>query len=396
MASVAAAYPFIEVKITPPAAPVAQRSPGVIAIVGKVPAQDNGTAAMNVPVRVETLDDAKQAFASAADGTLVRNDLYNSLELAMLQDPKPSKIYGVKVSDDYAEGLASLEAVEDVTFVALAREWDLGDDDGAGGPTGLMALKAHCEAMSAQGNRRIGVAMVDPTRPKSGTYVADTVAALTGAEANLRSDVSRMIVVAARAPNADDAKDVASAAMAAIAGFEPHISTVLKPIRGITIPKELQFSPAEIKGLSEQNILPIIDPDLIVGESLHFAEGRLFTSDARLLFIDIVRVLDDIEFRLRAGLIGQIGDARITKFGLTLLRLQTEGILDPLRRRAVIDSYAVEIPLLDILSVPEAARSAGDVNLVTEARANRAVDMFVTITYGPAVHRLRVNLVAKF
>jgi hypothetical protein len=397
MASVASAYPFIEVRITPPPAPVAQRAPGVIAVVGKVPDADSGSAAMNSPVRIETLDDARLQLASKANGTLVRNALYNSLELALLQNPRPTKIYGVKVKDDYAAGLAALEAVEDVTFVSLAREWDVGAAaQGANAPTNLMALKNHCETMSASGNRRIGVAMVDPTVGKSGTYVADTVKALTTGTANLRSDVSRMVVVAARSASEPEARDVATATMAAIAAYEPHVSTVLKPIRGLAIPKELQFSPSEIKGLSEEGIIPIIDPDLIVGESLHLAEGRFFTTDAKLLFIDIVRVLDDIEFRLRAGLIDQIGDARLTKYGLTILKLQTEGIIEPLRRRNVIDDFRIDIPLLELLGVPEAARTPGDTNLITEARANRTVDMIVTITYGPAVHRLRVNLAAKF
>jgi hypothetical protein len=33
---------------------------------------------------------------------------------------------------------------------------------------------------------------------------------------------------------------------------------------------------------------------------------------------------------------------------------------------------------------------------VADARANRTVDMFVSVTYGPAVHRLKVTLAPKF
>src|SRR3954447_376019 len=119
------------------------------------------------------------------------------------------------------------------------------------------------------------------------------------------------------------------------------------------MPVETQFSPTEIKSLSDEEIIPIIDPALVPGESLHFAEGRAFTTDADLLYVDIVRVLDDIDFRLKAGLVGTIGDARITKAGLSGVKARTEGILGPLQRAAVIDAYEVMIPVLDILFIPE-------------------------------------------
>ena len=162
------------------------------------------------------------------------------------------------------------------------------------------------------------------------------------------------------------------------------------------MPVESQYSPSEIKGLSEAGIIPIIDPALIVGESLHFAEGRCFTTDASLLYIDIVRVLDDIDFRLKAGLIGAVGDARITKSGMTMLKTRVEGILGPLQRGGVIVDFAIDIPVLNILSVPETAWTATDRAIVQTARANRMVDLFVSVTYGPAVHRLKVMLSPKF
>jgi hypothetical protein len=251
-----------------------------------------------------------------------------------------------------------------------------------------MALKAHVEAMSALGQKRIGVAMVDPTTAKSPTYVADVLAAVDP----LQSDVARMVVIAARGATAD----VATAAMAAMAGFAPHISMVLKQVRGITMPLESQYAPSEVIGLSEAGVNPIIDPALIVGEGLHFAEGRTFSTDLSLAYIDIVRVLDDIDFRLKAGLIGSVGDARITKAGLTIVANRIDGILGPLKRGAVIDDYSIIIPVLDILTIPESARTPTDTALVTTARANRTVDVFVSITYGPAVHRLRVTLAPKF
>lgn len=444
--SVPAAFPFVEVKIdTSALQPVAQRSPGVIAIVGtrrlpavpslvtiddlryvtvaagqgagqfvatikKKPTADAapnpGGDANNVqnialapgsppgtPLNTPlVVDDSRHAAAlfgfqgaykDPDDGNkdktfTVPTALSESLRLAFLQDPRPAKVYGV-LADTYANGLSALEAADDVTFVSLADETNVND---------LGALKQHVESMSADGQKRLGVAMVDPNRAKSLTYVADALAAVNP----LKSSVSRMVVIAARGAT----QDAASAAMSAMAGYEPHISLVLKKIRGVTMPVRSQYSPAEIKGLSEAGIIPIIDPALIVGDSLHFAEGRTFTSDASLLFVDIVRVLDDIDFRLKAGLIGMVGDARITKAGLTALKTRAEGILGPLQRRAVIDAFNIEIPVLAILSLPESAWTATEQNIVVTARANREIDLFVTVTYGPAVHRLRVTLAPKF
>jgi hypothetical protein len=201
-----------------------------------------------------------------------------------------------------------------------------------------------------------------------------------------------MVLVAARGATVD----VATAAMAAIAGYAPQVSMVLKRVRGVSMPLAGQYSSSEIKALSEDGINPIIQPAMIVGGSFHFAEGRTFTTDASQLYIDIVRVLDDIDFRLKAGLIGAIGDARITKGGMTRVKIQVEGILGPLQRDAVIDAFSVNIPVLNILQVPEASWSATDQAIVTTARANRTVDMIVSITYGPAVHRLLVTLAPKF
>jgi hypothetical protein len=277
--------------------------------------------------------------------------------------------------------------VDDVTFVGLAKEYGIDPQ---------MALKAHVENVSADGGRRIGVAMVDPTRARSQTWVDDTVGALTGAGKVLKSDVSRMIVVAGRAATDALSPDFASAAMSAIAGLAPESSPVLKQVRGVPTPKELQFSPSEIKKLSAEGIIPIIDPELIAGDGQFLAEGVLFTGDATRPYVDIVRVLDDLEFRLRAGLIGTVGDARITRPGLTLVKATAEGILGPLKRRAMIDDFTVTIPLLERLSIPEAARTPGDVNEITAARANRAVDLTVTVVYGPQIHSLAVKLRMTF
>ena len=66
---------------------------------------------------------------------------------------------------NFDAGLAALEAADDVTFVSLANVTD---------KASLSKLKAHAENMSAAGQKRIAVMMVDPAIAKSPTY-ADTV-----------------------------------------------------------------------------------------------------------------------------------------------------------------------------------------------------------------------------
>ena len=387
-----AAFPFIDVRIdTSALVPVAERAPGVIAVVGE---SATGSAAVNVPTTVDSSADVTAKFGASTR-------LGQSLKLALLQDPRPFKVYGVKANGappsagDYTTALQALEAADDVTFVALANEpIDLGAGSPANAVQLITPLKDHVETMSADGQKRIGVTMVNPAAKAS-----TDVATITTQTAPVKSSSSRMVLVAGRGAVYEgtvNPGDVATASMAAFAGFPPHVSMVLKKLRGLQMPVQLQWGPGEIKGLSEEEVIPIIDPALIEGESLHFAEGRAFTTDASLLYIDIVRVLDDIDFRLKAGLVGSIGDARITKAGLSAVKVRTEGILGPLQREAVIDGFEVRIPVLDILFIPEAARAAADVNIVNTARASRTVEMFVSITYGPAVHQLRVTLAPKF
>jgi hypothetical protein len=384
--------------------PVAQRSPGVIAIVGSsANANGNpmGAAKVNEPLDVDTAADAATLFGTdPATNAASPTRLSESLLLALEQDPAPTKIYGVAAATsagaiDYGHALSALEGVDDVTFVALADETAIGTATSGGNPaTGLVALKEHVESMSASGSKRIGVAMVDPTIAKTPDYVG-TVTQAVGA---LQSDSSRMVLVAARGAvdASGQAIDAASAGMAAIAGYDPQVSIVLKRVRGVPAVTSASFSPSEIKDLSEAGINPIVSPSLIVGGGSHFGDGRTYTTDATMLFVDIVRVLDQIDYELRAGLIGSIGDARITKSGMTLVKARTEGILGPLQTTAVIDNYDITMPVLDILNLPESTWTPAQQEIVTTARANRTVDMTVAITYGPAVHRLLVTLAPQF
>jgi len=392
------AFPFVDVIIdTSALVPAAQRSPGVVAVVGN--ADSASAAPASTPLVVTGHDDVIGLFGKSGAAT----PLSQSLDLVLAQDPRPSKIYGVRTptAGNYAAALTGLEAADDVTFVCLAGETAVGAaTTGTTPATGLRALAEHVETTSAAGNRRMAVAMIDPGIARTATYV-DTVLA-NNSYGVLKSATGRMILVAARGATTDETAnphpvaDAAAAVMGAIAGLAPATSVVLKQVRGFTVPITQQYVPAEVTGLAAQGVIPLIDPALVPGTGLFMGDGGTFSSDSARNYVDICRVLDDIEFRLRAGLIGTVGDARITKAGLTAVRVRVEGILGPLQLGAVIDDFSVTIPLLSILALPESARTAAEQAQVVTARQTRQVSVLISVTYGPAVHRLNVTLAPQF
>ncbi|EKV27269.1 hypothetical protein C882_1771 [Caenispirillum salinarum AK4] len=389
----AIAFPFVEVSVDDSdLQPEARRAPGVLAVVGST--NGAGSAAANDPVVIDALADATARF-NRVDGDGAPNPetpLYRALAAVFQQDPRPSKVYAVKLDgdNDWAAAFRALEAADDITFVTVA---DAVIQGGEGDPLApITALKAHCDNQSAAGNKRIGVAAVDPAIGRSDAY-AETV---TGLAAPLKTSGSRMAVVAARGavdPSGNTAQ-VAAAAASAIAGQPVAASIVLKSVTGFTMPLAGQYSPGEIKALSQDGIIPVIDPALIVGEGLHFAEGTMY--DAQPTYIDTVRLLDDVEFRLKAGLIGMIGDARITRAGLAAVIRKANGILGVVQRDGGITGSSIIIPVYDALLKPAAARTAAEDQIIATARAQRLVDMTVIIVLGPAIHRLSITLQPRF
>jgi hypothetical protein len=389
--SVMAEFPFIQVTIdTRGLQPLAKRATGNVAVVGD--AGGFGSAVPNVPVLVGSEAEARTLFAdtNAAGGITDSGPLYQSLVTVLQQDPAPARVYAVATGDaagapDYATAIATVAAAP-VQFVCLANEAD---------PARLDALADHIEAVSADGNRRIGVAMVDPDLAVAAgeTFAANAASEYTA----LRSASGRMILAAARVPTTGGAPDVdvAAAVMGTVAGHDVHISILMKQVRGVSIPIERQFSASEIKALAEQFIVPLIDPELIPGEGLFIGSGRSFTTDTSRLYPDIVRTLDHIEALLKAGLIGSIGNVRIDRLGMQALRARFDGILQPLLTSRIIADYSVEIPLLGILEAEEAARTPGQSSTLTDARTSRVVEVLLSVTYAGAVHFLDINLALK-
>lgn len=399
--TVAAEFPFIKVSIdTRGLQPLARRAVGNIAVVGST--GGFGDAQPNVPLQIGDEAEARKHFATL-DGGAIADDgksagpLYHALRTALLQEPAPSRVYAVPTGTsagapgggaepagpvpDYAAALAAAAALP-VQLVCLAGEVD---------PVHLEELQKHVDDVSKAGSARMGVAMVDPDLDVAGKTFA---AAADNAYRKIKSGSSRMILVAARVDmaNGRPAFDVAAAVTGAIAGFPPHASVLMKPVREVQIPLVKQFNGTEIKQLAEAFIIPVIDPELVPGEGLFLGSGRCYTTDAQRLYVDVVRVLDHIEFLLKAGLIGAIGDTRIDRLGMQGLRSRIDGILSPLVGSGIITDYKIDIPLLPILEAAEANRSPGQTATLTAARTERVVEVLLTVTYAGSVHFLNINL----
>ncbi|WP_406375832.1 hypothetical protein OG788_39995 [Streptomyces sp. NBC_00647] len=402
--TVTAEFPFIKVTIdTRGLQSLARRAVGNIAVVGST--GGFGDAEPGVPLQIGDEADARKHLANLDKGAIADHGksagpLYHAVRAALLQDPAPSRVYAVATGTrdgtpgpdgepaapvpDYGAALAAAAALP-VQFVCLAGEVD---------PAQLELLKNHVDDVSKAGSARMGVAMVDPDLAVGDATFA---AAANSAYTQVKSDSSRMILVAARVKvdNGRPAFDVAAAVTGAIAGFPPHASVLMKPVREVRIPLEGQFTGSEIKELAEAFIIPVIDPELIPGEGLFLGSGRCYTTDTQRLYVDVVRVLDHIEFLLKAGLIGAIGDTRIDRLGMQGLRSRIDGILSPLVGSGIITEYTIDIPLLPILEAAEANRSPGQATTLTAARTERVVEVLLTVTYAGSVHFLDINLALK-
>jgi hypothetical protein len=389
--SVTAEYPFIRVTIdTRGLQPQARRAVGNVAVVGD--AGGFGTADPNIPVMVGGEAEARKLFADVDASGAVTNSgaLYASLRTVFRQNPAPSRVYAVATADasgtpGYDAALAALGAAP-VQFVCLAGETR---------PAQLAKLAAHVTDTSAGGNTRMGVAMVDPDLavPSSKTFADEA----DNKYKALGTDDGRMILVAARveAPGGVPTSDVAAAVMGTIAGYDVHISVLMKQVRGVQIPVERQFSGSEIKQLAENAIMPLIDPDLIPGAGIFIGSGRAYTADTTRLYPDVTRTLDHVEFLLKAGLIGSIGNVRIDRLGMEALQSRIDGILQPLVSSRVLAAYDLSIPLLAILEAEEAARTPGQASTLTNARTSRVVEVLLSVTYAGSVHFLDINLALK-
>jgi hypothetical protein len=203
-------------------------------------------------------------------------------------------------------------------------------------------------------------------------------------------------------------QDVAAAVAGTIAGYQPSVSLLLKPVQLVFTEKDpfIPFTAAEIEQLngSEDNSGPspsgtagkgvnwLTSPSLLPGGGVYMGEGYTGDSSQGVKFIDVRRTIDDLSFRLKAQMIRSIGNLRIGRSDLRSLIAQMESVLDPFVRSDILSSYAVTIPLLTLLDKNPDTLTPSEHQQILNAQSSRVIQVLVTVEYEAAIHRLAITL----
>lgn len=363
----------------------AVRAFGNIAIVGVATA-----GAANVPIAYTNPADAEDQLRDAATKQAVADhikdpinkpavfDLASSIRMAFNQLPGPSLVYAVPVGagPDWDSALKATDTL-DVQLVLLA---NLPLNTANSAAIGVLA--SHVQSVSttgADGMERMGVIML----PKASTD--STV--LTGSLAH-----ERLVYIAHKSD-----EDAAAAVAGTIAGYEPQISLLLKQVNI----DSAAFSAAEIEAINGSETFDsgpagngvnwLVDPVLIPGHGIYMGEGYTGNPGGKK-YIDIVRTIDDVSFRLKAQLIKTIGNLRISRSGLRALIAQMEAVLEPLVRNEVIERYDIVVPVLILLDKDPNTLTAAQLQQINDAQSQRVVEVLVAVDYAGAIHRLAITL----
>jgi hypothetical protein len=276
-------------------------------------------------------------------------------------------------------------------------------------PDDITALKNHVESSSPNdagggGTRpRIGVAML----PMAG--ITDANGNLTNQfsdwktaeeqQNNLPSPMnwasSRMAFVVADSPD-----DIASAAAGVIAGVDPWVSLILKPVNGIGINSDLSDQAVNIylhpdqSNLTQPHVIPIVHPDFLAGSGPVMGEGFSADGTGERLYVDIVRTIDDIAFRLKATLTSPqvIGTLRINRPGLRVLSAIVRAMLNTQVAAGEIDDFAIDIPIQALTEMDPSQLTPAQQQQLQQVQNSRQLAFNVSVTYAGAIHYLAVTL----
>jgi hypothetical protein len=309
-------------------------------------------------------------------------DLGEAIALAFAQSPGPMLVYGVRTAAG-PDWKAALDAVAplDAQLIALANT-PLDATTGAAPGGAIVLLADHVSSVSntgGDGKERMGVAMLAKEATATGV--------VTGALAN-----ERMVYIAHKSD-----QDAAAAVAGVIAGYEPHVSMLLKPINITTA----DFTPSEIaaingtetfaSGPAGSGVNWLVNPVLIPGQGTYLGEGYTGNPGGKK-YIDIVRTIDDVSFRLKAQLIKTIGTLRVSRSGLRALEAQMEAVLQPLVQSEVIEGFAITTPLKVLLDRDPNTLTGAELDRVNDAQRQRVVEVLVSVDYAGAIHRLSITL----
>jgi hypothetical protein len=277
-------------------------------------------------------------------------------------------------------------------------------------PYDITALKNHVEASSPNdagggGIRpRIGVAML----PMGG--ISDANGNITNKFSDWKSEEqlqknlpspmnwssSRMVFVAANSPD-----DIAAAAAGVIAGVDPWISLILKPVNGIGINSpplsdqaiQTYLAPDQ-SNLTQPHVIPIVHPDFMAGSGPVMGEGFSADGTGQRLYVDIVRTIDDIAFQLKSTLTNPqvIGTLRINRSGLRVLTSMLRAVLKARVAIGEIDDFAIDIPIQALTEKDPTQLSADEQQQLQQVQNSRQLALNVQVTYAGAIHQLVITL----
>lgn len=359
----------------------ATRAFGNVAIIGAVDSDATGPA--NTPIPVTNPDEVMHASHLGADGTPLvgpidsatwfSGPLGDSVRTAFTQTPGPSLVYALRQGSTLGDAFTEAGKL-DAQIIVLAGTPLTEANSGS-----LTSLADHVVTTSntgGDGKERIGVVMFakDVASPPTDTEETDL---LTGSLVN-----ERIVVIAHKSD-----EDAAAAVAGTIAGYEPHVSLLLKPV---SLDMPTAFSSAEIDALDQARVNWLIDPPLIPGRGLYM--GEAYTQGAEKPYLDIVRTIDDLSFRLKANLISSIGSLRVSRSGLRTLASRMTAVLQPRLEAGVIEAYDVFIPLLVLLDKDPATLTDAEVTQINTAQNTRQVSTIVSVDYAGAIHRLNITL----
>ena len=362
----------------------ATRSFGDVAIVGDVDATAGGPTKIPIPITnpnsVSHSSNPSGADKPVDDAAWFQGSLGKSVRKAFEQKPGPAVVWAVRTDpadattsppppDTIGAAAALNEVVEklNVQIVTLANI----SLTATGGIGEIGALNSHVHTVSdtgGDGKERIGVAML-------GANVTDPgLVTLPSGE--------RMVMVAHKSQ-----EDAAAAVAGTIAGYEPHISLLLKEVK---IGMDDLFTDSEIDAFNTERVNWLTDPSLLPGKGIFMGEGYTLGTD--IPYIDIIRTIDDISFRLKAMLIRSIGNLRVSRSGLRALVSQITAVLEPLRQREVMEGYDVFFPLLVLLDKDPNSLTDAELQQISNAQNDRTVEAIVSVDYAGAIHRLNITL----
>jgi hypothetical protein len=360
----------------------ATRSFGDIAIVGEADGTASGPTKIPIPITnpnsVSHSSNPSGVDKPVDDAAWFQGALGKSVRKAFEQKPGPAIIWAVRTDpadattsppDTIGATAALTEEVAklNVQIVTLANI----SLTATGGVGEIGALRSHVDTVSntgGDGKERIGVAML-------GANVTDpTSVTLPTSE--------RMVMVAHKSQ-----EDAAAAVAGTIAGYEPHISLLLKQVK---IGMDDLFADSEIDAFNTERVNWLTDPSLLPGRGIFMGEGYTLGTD--IPYIDIIRTIDDISFRLKAMLIRSIGNLRVSRSGLRALVSQITAVLEPLRQREVMEGYDVFFPLLVLLDKDPNSLTDAELQQISNAQNDRTVEAIVSVDYAGAIHRLNITL----